>query len=263
MESQNKVEQLERKIEELERKVQQLPEKDFVIRELETRLSAYESEIRSDKGNIILKKNAYIKNRKGIFDWAENVLALGFNKTNPSKLNQIQIGLDRDDRTKEKIRETNTVFIIARKNENAKLDGESEQVKASNGAVMIKTQKGEDYGGILIGERILVLGDKEGVVSGIYGSKEGGLAGIGNLIELGGKDIAALCFHTEQDTEDGGVYQQHIKQFVDILPSTEGGIVPALGRKDFNYKELVLRSPDGSSWAVRADNSGNLSTTKL
>jgi hypothetical protein len=263
MEEGNKLERLQKQVEDLEKKVQELPEKDFIIRELETRLAAYESEMGSDKGKIILKKNAYIKNRKGLFDWAENVLALGFNKTDPSKLNQIQIGVDRDDGTKETMRETNTVFIQAKKNEDAKLERESDEVKSANGSVLITTNKGEDHGGFTCGERIDVVGDKDGVVAAVYGSKAGGLAGIGNLIDLNGTDILAVSFHTEEDTEDGGVYQQHIKQFVDILPSSDGGIVPALGRSGYPYKELVLKSPNNSSWAVRVDDSGNLTATEI
>jgi hypothetical protein len=40
-------------------------------------------------------------------------------------------------------------------------------------------------------------------------------------------------------------------------------MVPSLGRKYYYYQQLVLGSPDGSSWSVKVDNSGNLTTTKL
>jgi len=255
-------EELVKRVEELEAKVKKTPTTEETYRETRKTLGSYDDRIKTEK-EIILKNNAYIKNRKGIFDWAENVLAITFNNTNPQKLNQIQIGQDREEKTGERILDTNTVIITATPNKKALLEGESDSVKASNGAINIRREiEDEDYGGFISQERLVSLGDKEGVITALIGSEKNGLAGIGNLIRIDGVLYNAICFHTEQDT-DGGIYQQHIKHFVDILPSSDGGIVPKLGRKGFHYSELVLRSPDGSSWAIRVDNSGNLTRTKL
>ncbi len=270
MNSTNNYENLIKRIEELEKQIQGKVGKDESHLDTRRDLSSYNDRIKTNK-EIIIKENAYIKNRKGIFSWAENVLALGFNKTDTNRLNQIQIGIDRDENTQETIKETNTVFISATENPTAVLDDTTikdesvDLVKASNGAIIIQSQRGnEEYGGIQIGEREKLITDKEGTAAMLFGSKTNGLAGIGNVIEYNGQELIGICFHTEQDSiSTGGVYQQKLMQFVDILPSSDGGIVPALGRKSYHYKELVLRSPDGSSFAVRVDNAGALTATKL
>ncbi len=99
----SKIEQLERKITELERKVAELPKKDEIIGDLETRLANYETDLRSDKGEIILRKNLSIKNRRamesehlsGIVNPAtDNAFSISFNKKMEGRLNHIFLGYD-------------------------------------------------------------------------------------------------------------------------------------------------------------------------
>lgn len=258
----NKLEKLEKKVQDLERKLEEKTSKQEATREMEARLAGYQDFVRSDKGEIMLKKNAYIKNRRGIFDWAENVLALGFNNTDRGRLNQIQIGIDRDNEGNF-IKETNTISLVSKRNEEANIkDGDGD---FSNGAIAVRSlgKKDDDYGGFFCGERKSLVGDVDGTISVLHGSKRNGIAGIGNIAPQEGDNRVRIALHTMEDIEKGGLYGQHLRHYVDLLPSTLGGITPALGRKDFSYKELVLKSPDGSSWAVRVNNSGTLSTTKL
>ena len=255
-------EELVKRVEQLEKKLEQRPTVEGTYRNLRKDLTSYDDFVKTEK-DIVFKKNAYIKNRRGVYDWAENVLALGFNETKPDKLNQIQIGLDRDDTTGESLRETNTVFIEAKSNPTANLSNESDLVKASNGMVAIGTRdENNDYGGFQTGLRQTMIGDKNGIASMIYGGETNGFAGIGNVVDVNGNKLVAVCFHTEQDA-NGGAYQQHIKHFVDLLPTTYLGYTPSLGRAGYAYDKLVLKSPDGSSWAVTINNSGTLIRTKL
>lgn len=255
-------EQLVKKVEELEKQLKEKTTKEEVYRDLRKNLGSYDDRFKTEK-TITLKNNAYVKNRKGIFDWTGNVLALGFNNTDPSKLNQIQIGLDRDENTRESIRETSTLFLVAKRNDRAMLGGEGDAVKASNGLISLMSERTNgERGGLQIGERGAIIKDKEGTAAYIFGSETNGLSGIGNVIDMGGNKLVAICLHTEKDIASGGLYQQHIKQYVDILPMTTT-TTPSLGRRGFAYRELVLRSPDGSSFAVRVANNGALSATKL
>jgi len=255
-------EELVNKIRTLEEELKKRPTREEMREDRHEDLNDYDENIKTER-DIHFKKNAYIRNRKGIFNWAENVLSLNFNNSDKQKLNQIQIGQDRSIKTEDRILETNTVFITAIRNETANLTGEGDEVNTSNGAISITSRnEGGEYAGLQVADRMAGLGDKEGICSLIYGGGENGIAGIGNIIQLGGNDLVAACLHTEKDIT-GGLYQQHLKQFVDLLPSSTGGIVPSLGRSGFHYSRLILGSPDGSSWEITIDNSGNLQTNKL
>ena len=268
IETKNKLEQLEKKVEEMERQLKQKTTLENTVKEMEKRLMIYEDKIRSDRGEVVLKKNAKIRSRRGIYKWAENVLSLSFFNTNPDKLNQIQIGSDRNDEGTA-IYENNTIFITAKNNPTAKLSNESLAVKASNGAVMLESMRSNgEVGTISVGERIEVTGDKDGVAATLMGSKTNGVAGIGNYIDYNGDTIAAVCFNTEQD-DGGGDYKQRLDQYVDIVPQTqideEKNVTfrPSLGRYNYAYKQLVLSSPDGTSYAIKVENDGTIISEDL
>jgi len=249
-------EELTKKVEELEKELKSRPTKEELLREIRKDLSVYDNDIKTEK-SLVLKENAYIKNRKGIYDWTENVLVMNFNNTRIDKQNQIIIGSDKDENGNT-ISETNAVFISARGDFNFK----ERWADIGNGAVVINSYNADnDFGEIQISNRKAVVGDKEGIVAGLGGGGENGLAGIGNIVEYGGQQVLALSFHTERD-DTAPIYKQHLEQYVDILPKHDV-MVPSLGRKYYYYQQLVLGSPDGSSWSVKVDNSGNLTTTKL
>lgn len=97
----NKIEQLEKRINDLERKLEKMVSMEDVNRETEKRLNTYESNIRSDRGDVTLKKNFVIKNRKGIQDTQrspgvepekDNVVTMYFNERNTGRLNHIFLG---------------------------------------------------------------------------------------------------------------------------------------------------------------------------
>lgn len=267
IEDKNKIEALERKILELERKIEEINQHKEIINFEEKLTTGFQDNFKSDKGEIILKKTGRIRNRKGIFNWSDNVIAVNFLNTNEFKLNQIQIGSDIDDETRERITNTNAIFLYVTENKNAKLENESPQVKLSNGSINIGVlhDDNKNMSGITIHDRLLSVGDLKGKVSILTGSQlddNNPITGLAQTIKINEVMLSAVSFHTEKDTVAGGIYQQHLKQYVDILPVTVN-IIPSLGRKGFHYRELVLRSPDNSSWAVRIDNAGNLTRTKL
>lgn len=101
LDDRNKLERLEAKVKELEKKVRELPKKQEVISDLKNRLSHYEDEIRSDNGNVILKKNFVIKNRKGaaidkdagiIDPNRDNTVTMFFNDKREGRINNLFIG---------------------------------------------------------------------------------------------------------------------------------------------------------------------------
>ena len=101
MEEGNKLEKLERKVEELERKLQEKTSLEDTVREMEKRLMLYEDKIRSDKGEIVLKKNFVIKNRKGaaidkgagiIDPNRDNTVTMFFNDKREGRINNLFIG---------------------------------------------------------------------------------------------------------------------------------------------------------------------------
>ena len=101
MEEGNKLEKLERKVEELERKLQEKTSMEETIREMEKRLTVYEGKIRSDKGEVALKKNFVIKNRKAIEHTSaegrinpetDNSALFYFNNYEKGRLNHIFFG---------------------------------------------------------------------------------------------------------------------------------------------------------------------------
>lgn len=92
----NKLEQLEQKVQDLERKLEEKTSLEDAVREMEKRLNVYEEKIRSDKGEINLKKNFVIKNRKGKIpgrsDNEDNVITMYFNDIKTGDLNHIYMG---------------------------------------------------------------------------------------------------------------------------------------------------------------------------
>jgi len=101
MEEGNKLEKLERKVEELERKLQEKTSMEETVREMEKRLTLYEDKIMSDKGEITLKKNFVIKNRKAIEHTSaegrinpetDNSALFYFNNYEKGRLNHIFFG---------------------------------------------------------------------------------------------------------------------------------------------------------------------------
>ena len=70
-------EELTKKVEELEKELKSRPTKEELLREIRKDLSVYDNDIKTEK-SLVLKENAYIKNRKGIYDWTENVLVMNF-----------------------------------------------------------------------------------------------------------------------------------------------------------------------------------------
>ena len=92
---------LEQRIAELERKIEQMSSKEEIIRDMENRLGVYDDTIRSDKGDIVLKKNFVIRNRRGIKDpklspgvdpKKDNVVSFAFNEREDGRLNHIFLG---------------------------------------------------------------------------------------------------------------------------------------------------------------------------
>jgi len=97
----NKLEKLEQKVQQLEKKLESYSKKDDLIRTLETRLNNYESEIMSDKGEVKLKKNFVVKNRKAIEHTSlegrinpdtDNSALFYFNNNEKGRLNHIFLG---------------------------------------------------------------------------------------------------------------------------------------------------------------------------
>ncbi len=92
----NKIEKLERKIKELEKKIENQPKQEERIKEVQSRLAGYQDVIRSDKGEIYLKKNLVIQNRKGDIPRHEgkndNSFAIYFNDQDKDRLNHIFLG---------------------------------------------------------------------------------------------------------------------------------------------------------------------------
>ena len=97
--------------------------------------------------------------------------------------------------------------------------------------------------GITIHDRLLSVGDLKGKVSILTGSQlddNNPITGLAQTIKINEVMLSAVFFHTEKDTVAGGIYQQHLKQYVDILPVTVN-IIPSLGRKGFHYRESLRR----------------------
>lgn len=101
MEEGNKLEKLERKVEELERKLQEKTSLEETVREMEKRLMVYEDKIRSDRGEMVLKKNLVMENRRAIdaksiegrLDPAsDNSFTVYFNDSQAGRLNHIFLG---------------------------------------------------------------------------------------------------------------------------------------------------------------------------
>ena len=97
----NKIEQLEQKIAQLERKLEQMSSKEEIIRDMENRLGVYDDTIRSDNGELILKKNFVINSRKGkivgsrnpgVDPKTDNVVTFSFNDRQSGRLNHIFLG---------------------------------------------------------------------------------------------------------------------------------------------------------------------------
>ncbi len=96
--NENKLEQLERKVQELERKLEQKTSKDDSVREIEARLAGYQDHVRSDKGEIRLKKNFKIENRRGEVPGQtspiDNAVTFSFDSQKKGRLNHIFIGTE-------------------------------------------------------------------------------------------------------------------------------------------------------------------------
>ncbi len=112
---QNLVRQLESRIEDLERKLEEKTSKEDVSKEISSRLSAYGESIRSDKGEIVLRKTFNIKGRVGKVkgrsqEDRDGVMAMFYNDKDPKNLNHIFIG----SASAEGDYETNTVAIHAK-----------------------------------------------------------------------------------------------------------------------------------------------------
>ncbi len=233
----DKIEQLERKVKELEEKLALKLNKEQLEEELDNALSNYDKVIRSDDGRVFLKQNATIRNRKGIYDWADSVLSINFNRQLEGKQNQIQIGMDRDeDDFNKEILKTNAIFI------HSVMDDFpwTGLAKFANGAISIGSisEDRESAGVLNIYDRRNLDGQK-GIMSFLCGGGENGIAGIGNTMKTPAGFINAVCFHTENDSATASVYKQHIKQFVDIYPQVnEGGFRPSLGRADNKYDNV-------------------------
>ncbi len=99
--NENKLEQLERKVQELERKLKDRDGKRDTVREVEARFAGYQDVVRSDKGQIYLKKNFVIENRKAmeasdlegrIAPDVDNSTTLHFNNSEVSRLNHLFLG---------------------------------------------------------------------------------------------------------------------------------------------------------------------------
>ncbi len=97
--NENKLEKLERKVEELERQLKDKTSKDEATREVQARLGGYQDHVRSDRGEIRLKKNFGIKNRRGAIpgqdsDVIDNVITLAFDEQKQGRLNHIFLGTE-------------------------------------------------------------------------------------------------------------------------------------------------------------------------
>ena len=95
IETKNKLEQLEKKVEEMERQLKQKTTLENTVKEMEKRLMIYEDKIRSDKGEVTLKKNFVIKNRKGDVSGGQNsgnTSTMSFNERTKGTFNHIFIG---------------------------------------------------------------------------------------------------------------------------------------------------------------------------
>jgi len=97
IETKNKLEKLEQKVEEMERQLKQKTTLENTVKEMEKRLMIYEDKIRSDKGEVTLKKNFVIKNRKGKIPGRsgkieDNTVLMYFNERRTGDLNSIIFG---------------------------------------------------------------------------------------------------------------------------------------------------------------------------
>lgn len=271
LEQRNKIEQLERKIEELERKLQELPTKDAMINELETRLANYETDLRSDNGSLVLRKNFVLKNVRSRKRDSDNTASMYFNHRVPGMANFLIIGseptggvaigtldIDRDINT-------SYVGITVKKDDN----NPTEEVGANGTISILANHDTDKISGIQIADlKTFGIGDaqREGYLSILTADQRGDndpVTGLAQMIDFNGALTNAICFHTRKNETTGSLYKQHLEQHVDILPKTLGGFTPSLGDSANGYSKLVLNSPDGSKWAVTINNSGTLIRTKL
>jgi hypothetical protein len=205
--NENKLEQLERKVQELERKLEQKTSKDDSVREVEARLAGYQDHVRSDKGEVILKKNFVIENRKALKDTTiegkispdtDNSATLYFNNVDRSRLNHLFLGY-----ASAKGNYNTSVLsgaVVNKENiPRVKIDGEN-YPNPNNGIIQFKVfhQKYFDSNGlpiytspdggqpnIVVGERGLFAGQEgvEGVVSQVVGTGKNPYASIGTFVE--------------------------------------------------------------------------------
>ncbi len=260
----NRIEKLERQIEELKEELKNRPTKDETIRDMEDRLTVYDDTIRSDKGEIILKKNFIIKNRRSALEDDDNVATFNFNRKLPGETNYIYFGSEVFGPVEDRERVINASYIdIAAKKD----DNNPTREVVANGTILANVVHDDDkVSGLEIVDQQSAGLPSKGYLSILSVDQRGDnspLSGLSQRIDMGGELINAISFHTVKDIQYGGVYRQHLKHYVDLVPAYDGGIVPSLGRVGNAYSRLVLRSPDGSSWAVTIDNSGNLQTNKL
>jgi len=95
MENPRAYEQLVKRVEELEKQLKERPDKEEMMRDLRKDLLNYNDKMRSE-GDITLKKNFIIRNRKGEIPGSENdndnTLSMYFNDVKMGRINHIFLG---------------------------------------------------------------------------------------------------------------------------------------------------------------------------
>lgn len=183
MENPRAYEQLVKRVEELEKQIKERPNKDDVMRDLRKDLLNYDDKIRS-QGDITLKRNFIIRNRKGMVPGQEhpmdNSVVMYFNEELPARFNHIFLG---DNSVKGDFRNNCLASRVVYK--------EGAPDVFNNGAVQFMLIRKEDLkpDGTIKNEGIpqitihpieaYGLGLKDGEVVSLLGTGENGVAQIG------------------------------------------------------------------------------------
>jgi len=233
IETKNKLEKLEQKVEEMERQLKQKTTLENTVKEMEKRLMIYEDKIRSDKGEVTLKKNFVIKNRKGKIpgrsENLDNVGLLYFNDVKTRELNHIFIGSAGSDG----FNNNTCVVIRSVKNENG-------PNIVNNGNIEISLYKEEDldnngvvvsgisnfniadlqsmYGSLKEAGAISSIPDEEGIYVQANGQGKDGFAALAHYEDTGALNTAISVYKDniiingipESDPEvDGAIYNDN------------------------------------------------------
>ncbi len=234
----NKIQQLEDKISELERKIENFITKEDSIREVQARLAGYQDNIRSESGYIYMKDNFEIKHRRaaktGFGDVVLNpekdtVVSMSFTKQKDGALNHIFIG----DASKEGNYNNSCLIGTATHKKDAPNVN-------NNGTIQLNLIRDEYLSGS--GGTTKEIANFALYPTELFGITEKGECAF--LNSTGNGSFTQIA-HLEGNSVDNAK---------SIFINKDGIYING---------DLILESPDGSNWAVRIDNSGNLTRTKL